>query len=56
MMRCLGVENIKGDLFSRSGKRFGLEFVKIVGKTVLVAESSFGYNLKVIIKKERKHG
>ncbi len=37
-------------------KRFGVEFVKIIGQTVLVAASSFGYNLRVIIKKERKHG
>jgi hypothetical protein len=26
-------------------KRFGLEFVKGMGETVLVSESSFGYNL-----------
>jgi hypothetical protein len=44
--RCLRAAAIRSVFYGQSVKRFRVEFVKRIGKTVLVSASSIGYNLQ----------
>jgi hypothetical protein len=49
-------ENIMGVFFHSRHETFRVGIRKEIRQTVLVSESSFDYNLSVVIKKERNHG